>query len=97
MHLNTDAPADLAPAKKPCMRDLHELVTHFLPDPKVLKLVPLDELERFGTETVAEHPRFAEEMPLVLAYETRRRARHQRLVGSRTPAIPLAIQAYHLA
>ncbi|UOQ99878.1 hypothetical protein MUN81_10345 [Hymenobacter sp. 5317J-9] len=97
MHLNTDPPAPLAaPAKLPCMRDMHELMTTHLPEPLV-KLVPLDELERRGTELVNEHPRFAEEVPLVLAGEARRRARHRGLVGSRTPAPLLTSQAYSRA
>ena len=92
MHLNT-APAEPTPTKKPCIRDMHELVTKHLPE-QLVKLVPLDELARRGTELIAEQPRFAEEVPLVIAGETRRRARHRGLVGSRTAAIMTATQAY---
>jgi hypothetical protein len=94
MRFNTHPPAPpAAPAKMPCMRDMHELVTHHLPEPLV-KLVPLAELERRGTELVHERPRFAEEVPLVLAGEAHRRARHRGLVGSRTPAPSTALQGY---
>ncbi|MBO2007581.1 hypothetical protein [Hymenobacter negativus] len=96
MHLNTAPPAPAAPAKKPCMRDMHELVTRHMPD-QLIKLVPLDELERFGAELVAEQPRFAEEVPLRVAGEARRRARHRSLIGSRTPAPLTAQQAYSRA
>ncbi|WP_460500190.1 hypothetical protein, partial [Hymenobacter agri] len=63
MRLNTDPPAPAAPAKRPCIRDYHELVDKHMPD-QLIKLVPLEELERFGDELVAEQPRFAEEVPL---------------------------------
>jgi hypothetical protein len=98
MHLNTDPPALLAaPPKLPCIRDYHELATVHMPD-QLIKLVPLEELERFGAELVAEQPRFAEEVPLRVAGEARRRARHRSLqVGSRTPAPLTAQQAYSRA
>ena len=96
MHLNTDPPAPAAPSKKPCARDMNELLTKHLPE-QLIKLVSLEELERRGTELVAEQPRFAEEVPLVLAGEQYRRARHRGLVGSRTPAPMTATQAYSRA
>jgi hypothetical protein len=96
MHLNTDPPIPAAPAKKPCARDMNELLTRHLPE-QLIKLIPLDELERRGTELVAEQPRFAEEVPLVLAGEARRRARHRGLVGSRTPVPLTTIQAFSRA
>jgi hypothetical protein len=76
---------------------MHELLTKHLPE-QLIKLVPIEELERRGTELVAEQPRFAEEVPLVLAGEKYRRARHRGLqVGSRTPAPLTAQQAYSRA
>ena len=95
MHLNTDPLAAPAPTQKPCMRDMHELVKNHLPC-AVVKLVPLAELERRAAEIVAEHPRYREEAPLVLALEHRRRAQHHALqrVGSRTKAPLTASQAY---
>ena len=94
MHLNTDPPApQAAPAKLPCIRDYHELATIHMPD-QLIKLVPLEELERFGDELVAEQPRFKEEVPLRIAGEARRRARHRGLVGSRTQAPLTPLQLY---
>ena len=71
MHLNTD-PA--APPRKPCIRDLATLTTTLLPS-AVVQLVPLKQLRRRVREINATHPHFQEETPLVLAYETSRRAR----------------------
>lgn len=71
MHLNTD-PAQ--PLGKPCIRDMHELLRDHLPAPLV-KLTPLQELERRCHEIAAEHPRFREEVPLVLRGEAQRRTR----------------------
>jgi hypothetical protein len=97
MHLNTDPPAPAGPTKLPCMRDYSDLVHNHMPD-QLIKLVPLEELERFGAELVAEQPRFAEEVPLRVAGEAHRRARHRGLqVGSRTPAPMTATQAYSRA
>jgi hypothetical protein len=71
MHLNlTPDP----PPAKPCMRDMHELVHVVLTEP-LLMLSPLEELARRLHEVVAQHPRFREEAPLVLAGEQRRRHR----------------------
>ena len=71
MHLNiTPDP----PSAKPCMRDMHELVHVVLTEP-LLMLAPLPELARRLHEVVAQHPRFREEAPLVLAGETHRRRR----------------------
>ncbi|MBF9239493.1 hypothetical protein I2I05_19020 [Hymenobacter sp. BT683] len=94
MHLNTDALADPAPRKKPCIRDMHELVTHHLPS-AVVKLIPLDELDRRGEELMAEHPRFVEELPILVQGEKVRRARFRslQLVG-RMPAPMTTTQAY---
>jgi hypothetical protein len=75
MHLNT-APQE--PPRNPCIRDMHELLRDHL-DPNLIKLVPLEELDRRGHEIVAEHPRFREEMPLVVRGEAGRRQRLQGL------------------
>jgi len=72
MRLNTTP--DPPPAK-PCIRDMHELVHVVLTEP-LLMLAPLPELARRLHEVVAQHPRFREEAPLVLAGETRRRRRY---------------------
>jgi hypothetical protein len=56
------------------MRDMHELLRDHLPAPLV-KLTPLQELERRCHEIAAEHPRFREEVPLVLRGEVQRRVR----------------------
>jgi len=72
MRLNTTP--DLPPAK-PCMRDMHELV-HVVLTERLLMLSPLEELARRLHEVVAQHPRFREEAPLVLAGEQRRRHRY---------------------
>ena len=92
MHLNTDP---LAPAKLPCIRDYHELATIHMPD-QLIRLVPLEELERFGQELVADQPRFREEVPVRIAGEARRRARYRgpHVIGSRTPAEPTTAQVY---
>jgi hypothetical protein len=75
MYLNT-TPAE--PERKPCIRDLAELLaTHLLP--QLVMLAPLAELARRCHEIAAQHPRFREETPLVLAGEHRRR---QRLAGA---------------
>jgi len=71
MHLNlTPDP----PPAKPCIRDMHELVHVVLTEP-LLMLAPLPELARRLHEVVAQHPRFREEAPLVLAGEQHRRHR----------------------
>ncbi|HEX8506519.1 MAG TPA: hypothetical protein VF630_14225 [Hymenobacter sp.] len=95
MHLNTTPLAEPAPLKKPCIRDMHELVTKHLPE-TLVKLTSFDELRRRCTEIDAEHPHLREETPVVLQNEARRRARHHRLqvAGSRTPAPLTASQAY---
>lgn len=72
MHLN-DTP-DPPPAR-PCLRDMHELVHVVLTEP-LLMLAPLDELARRLGEITAQHPRFREEAPLVLAGEAHRRRRY---------------------
>ena len=72
MRLNTTP--DPLPAK-PCMRDMHELVHVVITEP-LLMLAPLPELARRLHEVVAQHPRFREEAPLVLAGEERRRRRY---------------------
>jgi hypothetical protein len=74
MHVNTDPPGESTP-KKPCLRDMHELVRDHLPC-AVVKLTPKKQLKRRVNEIVASHPRFREEAPLVLAHELHRRARH---------------------
>jgi hypothetical protein len=73
MHLNTTP--DPPPAK-PCIRDLHELLRDHLPPATVIKSLPLPELARRCHEIAAEHRRFREEVPLVLAGEERRRHRY---------------------
>jgi hypothetical protein len=72
MHLNTTP--DPPPAK-PCIRDLHELL-HVVLTPQLVMLSPLEELARRLHEIAAQHPRFREEAPLVLAGEQRRRHRY---------------------
>ena len=74
MHLNT---TPSPPPQKPCIRDLAELLRDHLP-PLLIKLTPLKELRRRCHEIAAEHPRFREEVPLVLTGEERRR---QKLSG----------------
>lgn len=98
MHLNTDEVAAHPPQKKPCWRDLHELTTQHL-CMKTVKLIPLAELERHLKEIEAEHPHLVEETPLVVQHETRRRAKYHALqvVGSRTRAVPTALQQYQHA
>jgi hypothetical protein len=72
MHLNT---TPNPPPAKPCIRDMHELVHVVLTEP-LLMLAPLPELARRLHEVTAQHPRFREEAPLVLAGETARRRRY---------------------
>jgi hypothetical protein len=74
MYLNTTPPT---PPKKPCMRDMHELLHQHL-TPQLVMLAPLDQLSRRLHEIAAQHPRFQEEAPLVLSGEAGRR---QRLSG----------------
>jgi hypothetical protein len=71
MHLNT-TPND--PPRLPCWRDMHELV-HVVLTPQLVMLSPLEELARRLHEIAAQHPRFREEVPLVLAGEQHRRHR----------------------
>ncbi len=71
MHLNTDP---IAPARKPCWRDLHRLTSTLLM-PALVQLVPLKELRRRIREIDATHPQYREETPLVYRYEVDRRAR----------------------
>lgn len=100
MHLNTDAVAPAPPEpRKPCLRDLHELVTKHLPAEAVVKVTPLKQLKRRLREIDAEHPHLREETPLVMVHETRRRAQHRnlQLVGSRTKAETTTLQAYSRA
>jgi len=72
MHLNTTPPE---PPRLPCLRDLHELLRDHLPPAVVIKALPLEELARRCQEAAAEHHRFREEAPLVLATEAARRKR----------------------
>jgi len=72
MHLNTTPNDD--PPRLPCIRDLHELV-HVVLSPQLVMLSPLEELARRLHEIAAQHPRFREEVPLVLLGEERRRHR----------------------
>jgi len=74
MRVNHD-PA--APARKPCLRDLHRLTTTLLP-PALVMLTSLPELERRAREINATHPQYREETPLVVQWERQRR---QRLSG----------------
>lgn len=71
MHLNTD-PA--IPARLPSILDYSELISPsgLLPE-TLVKLVPLDELERRCEEINTTHPQYREETPLVLAGEQKRR------------------------
>lgn len=75
MHLNIDPLTPALAPKKPCIRDMAALVKEHLPC-NVVKLTPLEELERRCAEIAAEQPRFKEEAPIVLANERHRRARH---------------------
>lgn len=75
MHLNTDP---VQPARKPCIRDFHNLTTTLLPA-ALVALVPLPELARRCQEIDATHPHYREETPLVLRLEAQRR---QRLSGT---------------
>lgn len=85
MHLNTTPDP---PLPKPCLRDLHELLRDHLPAPLV-KLTSLGELRRRCHEIVAEHPRFREEVPLVLTGEERRRQHYAgQLVAAAGGAAP---------
>jgi hypothetical protein len=74
MHLDT-TPA--APPRKPCIRDMAQLVATLLPA-NLVQLVPLKQLKRRIREINATHPQYREETPLVLHYEVQRR---QRLSG----------------
>lgn len=98
MHLNTDEVAAHPPQKKPCWRDLVELTTQRL-CMKTVKLVPLPELERHLKEIEAEHPHLAEETPVVLMQEKRRRAKYLslRIAGGHMRALPLTSQVYQHA
>jgi hypothetical protein len=71
MYLNTDP---IEPLGKPCIRDMHELLRDHLPA-SLIMLTPLQELERRCHEIAAQHPRFREEVPLVLRGEAQRRTR----------------------
>ena len=95
LHWNPEPAAPAPPPAKPCIRDFAELVARHLPC-VVVKLVSLDELHRRAAEITAEHPRFREEVPLVLALEMRRRARHHGLyvAGKPVPGHYLASDAY---
>ena len=73
MQVNT-TPDD--PLRLPCIRDMAELLRDHLPPPAVIKVTPLPELARRCHEIAAEHLRFREEAPLVLAGEMRRRHRY---------------------
>ena len=76
MHIN-HTPA--APIGMPCIRDFAELLRDHLPEMHI-KNMAMEELQRRTHEIVAEHPRFREEVPLVLSGETRRRQRLQGLL-----------------
>lgn len=55
------------------MRDMADLLNHLAPVAEVLKAVPMKHVRRRLREIVAEQPRFAEEAPLVVAGEEKRR------------------------
>lgn len=55
------------------MRDMADLLNHLAPVAEVLKAVPMKHVRRRLREIVAEQPRFAEEAPLVVASEEKRR------------------------
>ncbi len=88
MYLNK-APDE--PPRRPCIRDYADLLRDHLPEPLV-KLTSLPELERRCHEIVAEHPRFREEAPLLLAGEQRRR---RRFAGLQLTPDPLAAHQHH--
>ena len=64
------------PPRLPCIREMAELLRDHLPPAAVIKVTPLPELARRCHEIAAEHQRFREEAPLVLAGEERRRHRY---------------------
>lgn len=73
MHLNNDPQAKLG---KPCLRDMATLVspTGLLP----AALVPLMSDERLSSranEIGVTHPQYREELPVLVAYEMKRRRR----------------------
>jgi hypothetical protein len=72
MLFKNTTPTEPPTEKKPCWRDLHDLVRDHLPQP-IVQLVPLEELQRRVAELKLTHPRFLEEAPLVLSHETKRR------------------------
>jgi hypothetical protein len=76
MYLNTDPLAPAPAPRKPCARDMSELLQHFLPE-WLTKFLPMPELERRAQELANTHPRFVEELPLALQME-----QHRRLVAS---------------
>jgi len=71
LHLNTDP---LTPPRKPCARDMSELLQHYLPE-WLTKFLPMPELERRAQELAHTHPRFVEELPVALGMERQRRHR----------------------
>lgn len=77
MHLNT-TPA--APLGKPCLRDMAQLTspTGLLPA-TIVPLLPLKQLRRRAQEIEATHPQYREELPVLLAYEAKRRGRFETL------------------
>ena len=58
---------------QPCIRDMAALVARLQPVAEILTAVPMKHVRRRLKEIVAEEPRFAEEAPLVVAAEVKRR------------------------
>jgi hypothetical protein len=71
MHRN-DTPA--SPLGKPCLRDLAQLTspTGLLPAALVPLMSP-KQLKRRAHEIEVTHPQYREELPVLLAYEAKRR------------------------
>lgn len=84
MYLNT-SPA--SPLGKPCLRDMAQLTspTGLLPA-TIVPLLPLKQLRRRAQEIEATHPQYREELPVLLAYEAKRRGRFGKLQVSVTQA-----------
>ena len=68
MHVNR------TPAR-PCIRDTAALVARLAPHAEVYKAIPIKHFARRLRELATEEPRFAEEWPVVLESEKKRRQR----------------------
>lgn len=77
MHLNTTPAPALG---KPCLRDMAQLTspTGLLPA-TLVPLLPFKQLKRRAQEIEVTHPQYREELPVLLAYEAKRRGRFGKL------------------